>query len=585
MSSLDVSAQHVMSKKGPLGPGGFDWITLVALFVGFSFAYGPTFYELANTIWRTDEQGHGPIILAISWWLLYKRREEIVRAAGEPRTYLGSAIFVFAMLMYVIGRSQQIIMFQAASHILVLVSLLLIFCGSASLKVAGFPLFFLIFTIPLPEALVAAITAPLKTAVSSVASTVLYELGYPIGRSGVMLTIGQYQLLVADACAGLNSMFTLEALGLLYMNLMNYSSLSRNLAIATLLIPISFVANVTRVIILVLVTYYFGDEVGQGYVHGFAGMVLFLVALFLMLVVDRILGVFLPGLGIAVSTRHLKALIMALLMIAVSAAVPYWQPSKHLTDLRPKIDLEALFPRQFGDWKVDNAIPVQMVAPDVQALLNELYNQVLERTYVNSQGARIMLSVAYGGDQSDATRAHWPEVCYPARVSRSIERDRGRADVERHAAGSSTRHEARAPGRAVDLLGNGGRPRVVEWYGAEVAADVLRIQGHHPRRHAGPRLERLYRTRQRIRLAGRLHRGYGCRRREVLAYPRVRRRDLTRVGGASRGQDTVRATIRLGAAKLSRSAALRLGNRLRQGAVRSGCRCGVAGFQQGFGRR
>ena len=284
-----------MSKKGPLGPGGFDWITLVALFVGFSFAYGPTFYELANTIWRTDEQGHGPIILAISWWLLYKRREEIVRAAGEPRTYLGSAIFVFAMLMYVIGRSQQIIMFQAASHILVLVSLLLIFCGSASLKVAGFPLFFLIFTIPLPEALVAAITAPLKTAVSSVASTVLYELGYPIGRSGVMLTIGQYQLLVADACAGLNSMFTLEALGLLYMNLMNYSSLSRNLAIATLLIPISFVANVTRVIILVLVTYYFGDEVGQGYVHGFAGMVLFLVALFLMLVVDRILGVFLPG--------------------------------------------------------------------------------------------------------------------------------------------------------------------------------------------------------------------------------------------------------------------------------------------------
>ena len=114
------------------------------------------------------------------------------------------------------------------------------------------------------------------------------------------------------------------------------------------------------------------------------------------------------------STRHLKALIMALLIIACSAAVPYWQPSKHLTDLRPKIDLEALFPRQFGDWKVDNAIPVQMVAPDVQALLNKLYNQVLERTYVNSQGARIMLSVAYGGDQSDATRAHWPEVCYPA---------------------------------------------------------------------------------------------------------------------------------------------------------------------------
>jgi hypothetical protein len=70
-----------------------------------------------------------------------------------------------------------------------------------------------------------------------VATQLLYALGYPVGRIGVILTWGQYQLLVADACAGLNSMFTLEALGLLYMNLTRYTSLARNTALAILLIP------------------------------------------------------------------------------------------------------------------------------------------------------------------------------------------------------------------------------------------------------------------------------------------------------------------------------------------------------------
>ena len=111
----------------------------------------------------------------------------------------------------------------------------------------------------------------------------------------MILTVGPYQLLVADACAGLNSLFTLEALGLLYLNLMNYTSAWRGVTLAILIVPISFAANVVRVIILVLVTYHFGDEAGQGFVHGFAGMVLFVVALTLILFTDSLLGLFMQG--------------------------------------------------------------------------------------------------------------------------------------------------------------------------------------------------------------------------------------------------------------------------------------------------
>ena len=161
------------------------------------------------------------------------------------------------------------------------------------MRLIWFPLFFLIFFllffVPLPGSVVAFVTTPLKKAVSALAALLLHGLGYPVARAGVLLSVGPYQLLVADACAGLNSMFALEALGLLYMNLMRYTSAARNVALALLIIPIAFVANVIRVLILVLVTYHFGDAAGQGFVHDFAGVVLFIVGLSLILLVDQLL--------------------------------------------------------------------------------------------------------------------------------------------------------------------------------------------------------------------------------------------------------------------------------------------------------
>ena len=279
----------------PLIPAGFDWVVFAALALGLAVLYGPAYNELAHTLWASDEQGHGPIILAVATWLLYGKRHELAAIPSRPLGWLGWPMLVFAMVLYALGRSQDIIMFQIGSQIIVLVALLLIFKGLRALRLAWFPLFFMLFMVPLPEALVATMTGPLKSAVSAVASNLLYLLGYPVGRSGVVMTVGPYQLLVADACAGLNSMFTLEALGMLYMNLMRYTNPARNVVLALLLVPTAFAANIVRVMILVLVTYHFGDEAGQGFVHGFAGMVLFMVALGLMLVLDKVLGLFMAA--------------------------------------------------------------------------------------------------------------------------------------------------------------------------------------------------------------------------------------------------------------------------------------------------
>lgn len=267
-----------------------NWLPVL---LGLLFLYVPTFYGLANGIWTKEEQAHGPIILFLSLWLIYRKWPEMMKASGRQSTsVLGWVIFFMALLLYIIGRSQQIIIFELGSFVTALAAILLIKCGSSALKSMWFPIFFLLFMIPLPGTLVSLLTMPMKMAVSYTAENILFWANYPIARNGVILQIGQYQLLVADACAGLQTLLTLEALGLFYLNLVHHTSIFRNVALAILIIPISFTANVIRVMVLTLITFHYGDAAGQGFLHGFAGMVLFISALILILGVDSILQYF-----------------------------------------------------------------------------------------------------------------------------------------------------------------------------------------------------------------------------------------------------------------------------------------------------
>lgn len=264
------------------------WLPIIA---GLIVLYLPSLVDLFRGVWSTDQQAHGPIVLGIACWLIYRKWPEMWhQSESEPSApTAGWPIFIFGLMFYVIGRSQEILLFEIGSVIWLLAAIVLLMRGSRALKVQWFPLFFMLFMIPLPSAFVDALTMPMKMAVSYVAETILFWFNYPIARTGVILQIGQYKLLVADACAGLHTLFTLEALGLLYLNLVRHDSLFRNVALAILIVPISFTANVIRVMVLTLITYHFGDEAGQGFLHGFAGMVLFLSALLLIIGVDSLL--------------------------------------------------------------------------------------------------------------------------------------------------------------------------------------------------------------------------------------------------------------------------------------------------------
>lgn len=127
MSTLNDPPARVAVPRPPLLPVGFDWLVFAALALGLAVMYGPAYYDLSHTVWATDEQGHGPIILAVAGWLLYGKRHELVAVPARPVGWLGWPLMVFALLLFALGRSQDIIMFAIGSQILLLVALLLVF--------------------------------------------------------------------------------------------------------------------------------------------------------------------------------------------------------------------------------------------------------------------------------------------------------------------------------------------------------------------------------------------------------------------------------------------------------------------------
>jgi exosortase B len=271
-------------------------LTWLIVLVGFAAMYLPTYWWAANEIWQTDDHAHGAIILLVVIWLFWQERERILAVVPKSQAAVGWPCFIFGLLVYVLGRSQNISILEIGSQIFVLGGALLLLQGWPGIRVAWFPLFYIIFMIPLPGILVDAVTGPLKNWISVIAEHVLYAFGYPIARNGVVLTIGQYQLLVADACSGLHSMFSLSALGLLFMYITERKNWLHNGIMLASLLPIAFAANIIRVMILILVTYYLGDEAGQGFLHGTAGMVLLVAALLFLFTLDS-------GLAIIFRTR------------------------------------------------------------------------------------------------------------------------------------------------------------------------------------------------------------------------------------------------------------------------------------------
>jgi exosortase len=266
----------------------------LALLVGFGAMAIPTLAGLGLQVWSTEAGAHGPIVLAVGAWLLVRGLVE-TRAPKRPGSLaLVLTGLLFSLALYVFGRAFDFISLEVAGLYGAAVVLLYSRIGPKALASVVFPIAYLAFLVPPPGWLMDDITAPLKQFVSWAATVIVSAAGIPISQEGVTLYVGSYQLLVEDACSGMNSMIGLVAVSLLYIYLLRASTLRYAVLLASMTIPVAVLGNLIRIIVLILLTFFFGDEVAQGFLHEVAGLFLFAVALVLVFSLDMLLWRIVP---------------------------------------------------------------------------------------------------------------------------------------------------------------------------------------------------------------------------------------------------------------------------------------------------
>jgi exosortase len=267
------------------------WRPLVThwpLFLGLAALIIPTMIEVARQSWSTEQGAHGPIVLATGIWLVLQLRREIPPLMRRGNLVLSLALLIPALLLYVVARITTTLELEGAALYLTLLVVFYAYCGTAVMRLLWFPTFYFIFLFPPPDSLVATLTQPLKINISRAAVALLDACGMTIARKGVIIQVDQYDILVAAACAGLNSIMSLSAIGLFYIYVRHNANWRYALLLMIAIVPVAVFANFVRVLMLILITDFLGDAWAQGFLHEAAGMVMFAVALLSIFGIDKL---------------------------------------------------------------------------------------------------------------------------------------------------------------------------------------------------------------------------------------------------------------------------------------------------------
>ena len=259
------------------------------LVLGFAALAIPAAIALSEHTWSSEAGAHGPLVLCTAAWLIWRQSGEIRAQGVMGKGWIVAAATIVSLALFIIGEAFDVITLEAAGLYGMGVTIFYSCFGWAQIVRNWFIFLYLLFAVPPPRSLLDTLTFPLKQFVSSAATATLRPFGIPATHEGVTIFVAQYQYLVEDACSGLNSIIGLLAISLFYIYLARGSSWRYSLFLATLAIPIAIFANVLRIIILILLTEFFGDAVAQGFMHSLAGIFVFAIALGSIFAIDSLL--------------------------------------------------------------------------------------------------------------------------------------------------------------------------------------------------------------------------------------------------------------------------------------------------------
>ncbi len=446
------------------------WVSLGFL-AAWLVLFVPVYLDFAARAWLRDENAHAPFLLAICAGLVCAqvRRVGLHFVATQTERLIGIGGVCMTLLAFAYARIQEVEFVLSATQSGIVLFGIIAFFGLRALRHFWMALVLSAYLIIWPGWAIDVLTFPLKMFVSDMVAGLLYAFGLPVTHEGSLLFAGRYELLVADACAGLNSLIALTSIGVVYLYVAQRSSVLSNAIVLAMLIPIAIFSNLIRVSTLVLITYYLGYDAGQSFLHELSGLVMFAAALFGVFIVDDLANAFLPG--PSRENRHAEpslsdradspvgslqipatlvrtALLIAIAMSVTGVVAEYTvhKLARERDGLLVDVpDLESVLPKTVPGW-TEMPLGDAVLPPDS---VLERGEAAAYRAYQNSLGRIVTLVIAYGPPAGDTVRLHRPEKCYSAQGfqiepfdSRHLVLAGGRVPVNRLMATKPPRREA-----------------------------------------------------------------------------------------------------------------------------------------------
>lgn len=269
------------------GVKAWQAILILAFFV---FAFFPVLKSLINAWSNSEDYSHAFFIAPISLYLIWMKKQELEKVPVRT-SMAGLGLCVCALLIYLFAFLAKIATVAAASMVLTFVALVWALYGTQVTKFLAFPLFFLFLMVPIPSQIYSAATIPLQLFVSEASAVVASAADIPLYREGNVLHLPERTLQVVEACSGLRSIISLFTLSLVFGYIYHSSNVIRILLASTTL-PIALLINIVRVLVMLAAFYYFNIDLTSGLAHTYFGVIIFLLAFFLLYLASRLFSLF-----------------------------------------------------------------------------------------------------------------------------------------------------------------------------------------------------------------------------------------------------------------------------------------------------
>jgi exosortase len=286
MSSV---ANSVPASSARPQPVRVPWMSII-WFAGLLFlCYAPVLARLVRQ-WETDEDmGHGFFVPLVAAYIAWQKRDELFGEPLQPN-YWGLGLVLFAALQLLVSQLGAELFLARVAFILSITGAILLLGGTRAVKILAFPLFLLLFMVPIPAILYGAITLPLQLLASRLAESLLSLIGIPVLRDGNVLQLPNQMLNVVEACSGIRSLLSLSFLALVYGYFFDSKAWMRWLLLV-LTVPIAILANAARVTLTGILGEY-NQEWAHGLYHEVSGWVVFMVALGMLVGVHKLINAF-----------------------------------------------------------------------------------------------------------------------------------------------------------------------------------------------------------------------------------------------------------------------------------------------------